>query len=75
MTDLAPAPTADHPKRDDLVAFARRSLRHAQAGTTPLADSVAEIPASNYVDADRWPLEMDRVFKRVPLVAGFVRIH
>jgi len=71
MTDLAPAPTSAHPKRDDLVAFAQRSLRHAQAGTAPLADSVAEFPASNYVDADRWQLEMDRVFKRVPLVAGF----
>jgi len=71
MTDLAPAPTTAHPKHQDLVAFAQRSLRHAQAGTAPLADSVAEFPASNYVDADRWQLEMQRVFKRVPLVAGF----
>jgi len=71
MTDLAPAPTAAHPKRDELVAFARRSLRHAQAGTAPQADSVVQVPASNYVDADRWQLEMGRVFKRVPLVAGF----
>jgi len=71
MTDLAPVPTSAHPKRDDLVAFARRSLKHAQAGTVPLADAVAEFPASNYVDEARWQLEMDRVFKRVPLVAGF----
>jgi hypothetical protein len=58
-------------KRDDLVAFARRSLRHCQAGPAALADSVAEIPASNYVDLDRWQLEMNRALKRVPLVAGF----
>ena len=71
MTDLAPAPTASHPKREDLVAFAHRTLAHAEAGTTPLAESVVEFPASAYVDQDRWQLEMDRVFKRVPLVAGF----
>ena len=71
MTDLAPNPTTVHPKRDELVEFARRSLKHAQAGTAPLTDSVAEFPASNYVDESRWQLEMERVFKRVPLVAGF----
>jgi len=71
MTDLAPAPTSAHPKRDDLVAFAQRTLGHAQAGTVPLTDSVVEFPASNYIDGDRWQQEMDLVFKRVPLVAGF----
>jgi nitrite reductase/ring-hydroxylating ferredoxin subunit len=71
MTDLAPAPATAHPKREDLVALARRTLAHAQAGTTALAESVVEVPASNYVDEDRWQLEIDRVFKRVPLVAGF----
>jgi len=71
MTDLAPTPTDVHPKRDELVKYARRSLVHAKAGTAPLADSVAHIPASNYVDEQRWQSEMDAVFKRVPLVAGF----
>ena len=71
MTDLAPAPTDVHPKRDELVAFTRRTLTHAQADTVPLADSVVSFQASNYVDEERWQQEMDQVFGRVPLVAGF----
>jgi len=71
MTDLAPAPPLVHPKYDELMAFARRTVGHAQADTVPVADSVATFPASNYYDADRWQSEMDLVFGRVPLVAGF----
>lgn len=57
--------------RDVLVDLARRTLEHARAGTVPLAADIAEIPATNYYDPDRWQLEMDRVFKRLPLVLGF----
>jgi len=71
MTDLAPAPAETHPKRAELVELTQRSIAHAQASTAPLADSVKQVPASNYVDADRWQREMQQVFARVPLVAGF----
>jgi nitrite reductase/ring-hydroxylating ferredoxin subunit len=71
MTDLAPAHVETHPKRAELVELAQRSIAHAQAGTVPLADSVVQVPASNYVDPEHWELEMQRVFARVPLVAGF----
>lgn len=54
--------------RDLLVAMARRTLAHARAGTQPLEESVVEVPASTYVDPERWALEMDRVWRRVPLV-------
>jgi nitrite reductase/ring-hydroxylating ferredoxin subunit len=57
--------------REVLVDLARRTLGHARAGTVPLAAEIAEIPASNYYNPDRWQLEMDRVFKRLPLVLGF----
>lgn len=57
--------------RRTLVELARRTLAHAKAGTVPLAADIARIPASNYYDLDRWQLEMDRVFKRLPLVLGF----
>lgn len=57
--------------RDLLVEMGRRTLAHAKAGTTPLADSVVEVSADVYHDPDRWALEMDRVFRRVPLVLGF----
>lgn len=54
--------------RDLLVAMARRTLAHARAGTRPLEESVVEVAASTYVDPERWALEMDRVWRRVPLV-------
>lgn len=56
--------------RDLLVQMGRRTLAHAKAGTTPQADDVVKIPSTTYYDPDRWKLEMDLVFRRVPLVLG-----
>ena len=57
--------------RDTLVQLTRRTLAHARAGTVPLAAGIGRVPAANYHDRDRWRLEMDRVFRRLPLVLGF----
>jgi carnitine monooxygenase subunit len=57
--------------REALVAATRRTLRHTIDGTVPLADDIVRVPISNYLDADRWQLEMDRVFRRVPLMLAF----
>jgi nitrite reductase/ring-hydroxylating ferredoxin subunit len=57
--------------RQTLVELARRTLDHAKAGTVPLAGEIGRVPATNYYDPDRWRAEMDRVFKRLPLVLGF----
>jgi len=57
--------------RETLVELTRRTVAHARAGTAPLADKVGRVPASNYYDPQRWQLEMQRVFRRTPLVAGF----
>ncbi len=57
--------------REVLVELARRTVAHARAGTVPQAPEVAQFPASNYFDPDRWELEMERVFRRVPLTLGF----
>jgi nitrite reductase/ring-hydroxylating ferredoxin subunit len=57
--------------RETLVELTRRTLDHARAGTVPLAGEVGRVPAANYHDPDRWQAEMDRVFKRLPLVLGF----
>ncbi|MDG2028985.1 MAG: aromatic ring-hydroxylating dioxygenase subunit alpha [Acidimicrobiales bacterium] len=54
--------------RADLVAMAQRTLAHARAGTAPLAESVVEVPTRTYVDPNQWALEMDRIWRRVPLV-------
>ena len=57
--------------RELLLQMGRRTLAHARAGTTGQADGVERVPASTYVDAERWELERDRIFSRVPLVLAF----
>ena len=57
--------------REKLVEAARRNIRHSTEGTVPLDAEVKRVPARNYFDVDRWELEMDRIFRRVPLVLGF----
>jgi len=57
--------------REKLVEAARRNIRHSKEGTVPLDAEVKRVPARNYFDVDRWELEMDRIFRRVPLVLGF----
>jgi phenylpropionate dioxygenase-like ring-hydroxylating dioxygenase large terminal subunit len=57
--------------RDTLVELTRRTLAHARAHTVPLSDNVRRVPAANYYDPARWKLEMDRVFRRTPLVMAF----
>ena len=57
--------------RKELIQMARRNLEHVKAGTVDQAPDVHRVPAAHYVDADRWQHEMDRIFRRVPLVLGF----
>lgn len=57
--------------RDELVREARRTIAHTTAGTVPTEPAMKRVPVSNYHDAARWQLEMDRVFRRTPLVLGF----
>jgi len=48
--------------------MARRHMAHLETGTVDQAPEVFRVPASHYTDPERWQLEIDRVFKRVPLV-------
>jgi phenylpropionate dioxygenase-like ring-hydroxylating dioxygenase large terminal subunit len=57
--------------RDELVREARRTIAHTKAGTVPTEPDLKRVPVSNYYDPDRWQLEMDRIFRRMPLVLGF----
>lgn len=56
--------------REQLVSIAKRNLAHREAGTQDQADGVVQVPVTNYFDEDRWRLEMDRVFRRLPLVVA-----
>ena len=51
--------------------MARREVENFQANKIDLAPDVYKIPTSHYVDPVRWQLEVDRVFKRLPLALGF----
>ncbi len=54
--------------RAQLIEMAKHNLGHAKAGTIEQTKEIIRVPASNYYDLERWQLEMDRVFKRVPLM-------
>ncbi|MCH2172778.1 aromatic ring-hydroxylating dioxygenase subunit alpha [Myxococcota bacterium] len=57
--------------REQLIQMARRNLAHVKAGTVDQAADVYRVPAENYYDPDRGRLEVERIFKRLPLVLGF----
>lgn len=54
--------------RAELIATARDNAAHVKAGTIAQADDVLMVPASKYTDPSRWQLEMDGVFRRLPLM-------
>lgn len=57
--------------REQLVAMARRNLAHVKAGTVDQAPDVSRVPAMNYYDPGRWQAEVERIFKRLPLMLAF----
>jgi phenylpropionate dioxygenase-like ring-hydroxylating dioxygenase large terminal subunit len=57
--------------KTQLIEMARRNLAHVKAGTVDQAPDVYRVPATNYYDPERWELELERIFKRLPLVLGF----
>lgn len=48
--------------------MARRNLAHVKADTIDQAEDVLRVPASHYTDPARFALELERVWKRTPLV-------
>ena len=57
--------------RKRLVEMARRNLAHVEAGTIDQVADVLRVPAVNYYDPGRFALELERIWKRLPLVLGF----
>jgi nitrite reductase/ring-hydroxylating ferredoxin subunit len=58
-------------RRSEYLALAERLLAHIRNGTTDSADTVKCIPVANYLDPVRWQNEMDRIFRRLPLLLAF----
>jgi phenylpropionate dioxygenase-like ring-hydroxylating dioxygenase large terminal subunit len=57
--------------RAELLRMARRNMAHVQAGTIDQAPDVLRMPASRYVDPERFRVELERVWRRLPLVLAF----
>jgi len=57
--------------RAQLIEMARRNLEHVKAGTVDQAPGVFRVPATNYYEPERWRVEMERIFKRLPLTLAF----
>ena len=54
--------------RAKLVEMAHHNMQLVESGELPQADDVLRVPASHYYDQERWRQEMDRVWKRMPLM-------
>ena len=52
----------------ELIAVAKDRIEHFRAGTMALGDDVFRVPASDYFDEGRFRLEVDRIFRRLPLL-------
>ncbi|MFN0096935.1 MAG: aromatic ring-hydroxylating oxygenase subunit alpha [Dehalococcoidia bacterium] len=57
--------------REQLLAMARHEIENLSKNQITLADDVYRVPAGNYINQERWELEVDRIFKRLPLALGF----
>lgn len=54
--------------RGQLIEMARDNIAHAKEGTIEQAPEVLKVPAANYCDEERFDEEVDKIFKRLPLV-------
>lgn len=57
--------------REALLEMARREVENYHADRIDLAPSTVKVPATDYFDREMWELELDRVFKRLPLALAF----
>ena len=51
-----------------LIEMAKHNIVNAKAGKAEGVDSVMKVPAEHYFEEARWKLEMDKVFRRIPLM-------
>lgn len=54
-------------REEELSSLARRALDHFRHKTTDQADTVMHMPTSAYTDEARYKIEVERIFKRLPL--------
>ena len=57
--------------KQQLLAITRREIENLQQERIDLMPDILEVPAAHYCDRGRWQLEVERVFKRLPLALAF----
>ena len=57
--------------REALLEMTRREVDNLQNDRIDLAPDVYKIPTASYHDPERYKLEVERIFKRLPLALGF----
>lgn len=57
--------------REELVRMTKRTIDALKEHKGELVDEHLRVPVEYYFDQDRWQAEVDRIFKRLPLVLGF----
>jgi nitrite reductase/ring-hydroxylating ferredoxin subunit len=68
MNEMVSAAEMARLTRAELTAMVKNGIAHAKTGTISQVPDILRIPASNYFDPGRFQLEIDRIFKRVPLM-------
>jgi phenylpropionate dioxygenase-like ring-hydroxylating dioxygenase large terminal subunit len=57
--------------RQQLIDITRREIDNMQNDRIDLMPDVLKVPTADYYDQERWELEVERIFKRVPLALAF----
>jgi len=57
--------------RQQLIDITRREVENFQDNRIDLMPDVMKVPTADYYDQERWELEVERIFKRVPLALAF----
>ena len=57
--------------KHELIAITRREVENLQRDRIDLMPDVLKVPTADYYDQERWELEVERIFKRLPLALAF----
>src|SRR6056300_1559769 len=54
--------------REKLIEMTEHNIAHSKAGTIDMEPEVFKVPAEKYYDEEQYKAEVDKIFKRVPLL-------
>lgn len=71
MADIDPGLAPNQMRARTAAEMLKRSVAHAAARSTDRSEGALAVPRSNYTSPERFALEQERLFRQMPLVAGF----